>query len=400
MQLTSSRPFHQNRLIPTLLSVTGGILTSSLLAGQLTAAIMRWSPTETARQCFYYPITEPLPDGESISRMLLSAAFFGSDALYFDAGEENTGSDESALPSPSGSTDTDSPETPIGEPAENAPSVPSVPSDLYAFDRAAVPANRNALVPMDLTLGAKPGEVLLSDTTKLAPDVDAALAAPYPISDPVTDAPLVLIVHTHGTEAFAPEGARWVPKTAIFRSEDTAENIVAVGAVMAEVLNDAGIPTLHCEIMHDRESYQRSYTLAADTIQRYLAEHPSIRYVFDVHRDAIVRTNGDYVRPITSIAGETSAQVMLLVGTDEKGADHPDWFDNFTVAAKLQTRLTAKYERFARPINIRGASFNEQSAPGSLLIEIGSAGNTLVEAKTAAKWLTYELAAMILEEQR
>jgi hypothetical protein len=84
----------------------------------------------------------------------------------------------------------------------------------------------------------------------------------------------------------------------------------------------------------------------------------------------------------------------------EKGADHPDWFDNFSVAAKLQARLTESYDRFARPINIRGASFNEQFTPGSLLIEIGYAGNTLSEAKTAAKWLTYELAAMILAEQR
>ena len=397
MQLTSSREFRRIRLIPALLTAAGGMLVSALLAGRLSAAVVQWSPTETARQCFYYPIAAPLPDGESIGRMLLSAAFFGSDALYFDAGEENTGSDEDALPSPSGNAGTDSPESPIGEPEEMQT---PTPSDLYAFDRASLPSGVSALVPVDLTLGAKPGEVLLSDTTKLAPDVTAALTAPYPITDAITDAPLVLIVHTHGTEAFAPEGALWVPKTAIFRSEDTAENIVAVGAVMAEGLNDAGIPTLHCEIMHDKDSYQRSYNLAADTIQRYLAEYPSIRYVFDVHRDAIVRTNGDYVRPVTSIAGETAAQIMLLVGTDEKGADHPEWFDNFTVAAKLQSRLTASCDRFARPINIRGASFNEQFAPGSLLIEIGSAGNTLTEAKTAAKWLTYELAAMILEEQR
>ncbi|MBR6708179.1 MAG: hypothetical protein IKL84_00710, partial [Clostridia bacterium] len=159
MQLTSSREFRRIRLIPALLTAAGGMLVSALLAGRIAAAVVQWSPTETARQCFYYPIAAPLPDGESIGRMLLSAAFFGSDALYFDAGEENTGSDESALPSPSGNAGTDSPESPIGEPEEmQAPT----PSDLYAFDRASLPSGVSALVPVDLTLGAKPGEVLLS----------------------------------------------------------------------------------------------------------------------------------------------------------------------------------------------------------------------------------------------
>ena len=169
---------------------------------------------------------------------------------------------------------------------------------------------------------------------------------------------------------------------------------------MADLLNEAGIPTLHCEIMHDLESYNRSYNLAADTIQRYLSEYPSIQYVFDVHRDAIVKTNGDLVRPITLINGEIAAQIMLLVGTNEQGADHPNWETNFTVAAKLQKKLTTDYNNFARPINIRGASFNEQFTPGSLLIEVGSSGNSLQEAKTAAKYLTYAIIEMITENQQ
>ena len=69
MQLNSSRSPVRVRLIPALLTIAGGFLVSILLTGRITAAVMQWSPTETARQCFYYPITSPLPDGESISRM-------------------------------------------------------------------------------------------------------------------------------------------------------------------------------------------------------------------------------------------------------------------------------------------------------------------------------------------
>ena len=88
---------------------------------------------------------------------------------------------------------------------------------------------------------------------------------------------------------------------------------------------------------------------------------------------------------------------MLVVGTNEKGADHPDWETNFTVATHLQSKLTATYDNFARPINIRGASFNEQFTGGSLLIEIGSAANSLSEAKAAAKYLTLAIIETINE---
>ena len=194
-----------------------------------------------------------------------------------------------------------------------------------------------------------------------------------------------------------PDGATCQPPESTQRSTDISENIVAVGGVMAELLNEAGIPTIHCEIMHDLESYQNSYNYAADTIQKYLSQYPSIQYVFDVHRDAINRTGGDIVKPVSLIDGRVAAQVMLLVGTNEKGADHPDWNENLTVAVNLQDRLTRSYANFARPINIRGASFNEQFTPGSLLIEIGSSGNTLSEAKYAAELLTYSIIDMIKE---
>ena len=100
------------------------------------------------------------------------------------------------------------------------------------------------------------------------------------------------------------------------------------------------------------------------------------------------------------INGEIAAQIMLLVGTNEQGADHPDWETNFAIAAELQSRLVSSYKRFARPINIRGASFNEQFTKGSLLIEIGSAANSLEEAQTAAKYLTYSIIDMIKDNAK
>ncbi len=391
-QITSPRKGGPlSALLEVSSAALGAFLLTLVLTYSLISAAAEWSVTETARICFRYPEKQSVPSRDDAVQLMLSAAFFGSDALYFDEGEENTGVTEPYPTTSEGTQDT--PESPIGEPSASLDAV------IYDFDRSRVPEGQTAIVPFDLTYGAARGEILFTNTTAYEITAEEALAAEYPILTDLDacseDEPLVLIIHTHGTESYSPHGALYTSPSALMRSSDTSENMIAVGAVMSELLNDAGIPTLHCETMHDISSYTRSYDLAADTIQRYLRQYPSIKYVFDVHRDAIVRTNGDLVRPVTVINGEVSAQIMLLVGTDEMGADHAEWRDNLAVAVQLQQRLTESYTRFARPINVRGASFNEQFTKGSLLIEIGSAANSLREAKTAAKYLTYSIIDMI-----
>lgn len=382
------------RVFRALLAIFGGAVICTALCYRSSELALDWSATVTARKCFYFPSDASpsalLLETEDIKQLLLSEAFFGNDSLYFDLGIENTGTTELA---PSDNSEAAPPQSGI-----EAPDRLFDRSDIYSYDYSKKRAGELALLPYDLSCSPSSGEVLLSNTTAYKIDPSEYLSRDYPINTPLTDEPLVLIVHTHGTESFAPEDEPSIGE-ASQRSADIEENIVAVGSVMAELLNEAGISTLHCETMHDLESYQRSYDLCADTIQKYLAEYPSIKYVFDVHRDAIARQNGDIIKPLCLIDGQLTAQIMLLVGTNEKGADHPSWENNLTVAAKLQSKLTEKYENFARPINIRGASFNEQFTKGSLLIEIGSSGNTLSEAKSAARVLTYSLIEMIKENQ-
>ena len=381
----------KRRLSRGISAAFGGLVLVSAVSSAAVSAASGWSPTNTARKCFYFPDgADDLPDSDSIKQFLLMKAFFGGDSLYFDLGGENTG--QTPL-EPAKSSESDKPQI-----SPEAPDLIADGEDIYSYDYSKRVKGELALLPYDLSGSPSYGEVLLSNTTAYQINAEEYPEREYPIKSRITDSPLVLIVHTHGTEAFAPEDAySTLPSTQ--RSSDTSKNVVAVGKVMSELLNDAGIPTIHCEIMHDLESYRNSYNLCADTIRKYLDEYPTIEYVFDVHRDAIARQNGDIVKPVCNVDGRLTAQVMLLVGTNEKGADHPDWEDNLTVAAKLQSKLTKKYDKFARPINIRGASFNEQFAKGSLLIEIGSSGNTLTEAKNAARLLTYSIIEMIVENQ-
>lgn len=235
-------------------------------------------------------------------------------------------------------------------------------------------------------------------------DVDKLLASPYPealkqsrVSQVSTRSePLVLILHTHATEAFTEENVSTYTADTTFRSADKSKNIVAVGAVMAQILNERGIPTLHCETLHDDGDYNGAYDNSLASVKEYLARYPSIKYVFDVHRDAIIRADGEALKPVCSINGRPTAQVMTLVGTDAGGADHSMWIENnMNLAVKLQYTLTTDYNGMARPINLRKLSFHQQYAPGSLLFEIGSCGNTLEEAKNAAACLAESIADVI-----
>lgn len=193
----------------------------------------------------------------------------------------------------------------------------------------------------------------------------------------------VLIMHTHGTEAYLPDGAQYYDENEDFRSSAAAETVVAVGEAFAEVLRRAGIEVYHDKTMYDKADFENAYTAARAAAKRHLSEKPQIRYIIDIHRDAVADKSGAACKTLCRVNGTESAQVMLVVGTNEAGATHSGWRTNFGIASKYQ-RFLNEYPTLARPIYLRKASFNQQLCEGSMLLEVGSAANTLTEAKTAA----------------
>lgn len=234
--------------------------------------------------------------------------------------------------------------------------------------------------------------------TQYSPNTDAILSGEhtYPSVGYTNamygaDAPLVLVIHTHGTEAFTPDGVTECPVDEAFRSPDTDENVVAVGDAFCEVLEKCGIKTIHCREMFDLPSINTAYDNSAAAVRSYLAENPSIAYVFDIHRDALLSQDGEYLAPTFVYNGTDTAEIMLVVGTDAAGAFHPDWDDNLTLALDMQSVMLEEYPGMARGYNLRTASFNQQLSPGFLLVEVGSCANTLDEAKRAAALLALTL---------
>ncbi len=193
------------------------------------------------------------------------------------------------------------------------------------------------------------------------------------------DAPQVLILHTHGSEAYTmPEGQEYV-STGSFRTADASVSVMRVGDEMAAVLSEHGISVLHDRALYDDPEYNGAYYRAEDAIEAYLEKYPSISFILDVHRDALEDKAGHQYKVITR-EDPSCAQVSLVMGSSWEG-----WQENLKLAAAVQQHLTDQYPTLMRPVTVRNSDYNEYFTPGSLLVEVGAAGNTLDEALAAAR---------------
>ena len=120
-------------------------------------------------------------------------------------------------------------------------------------------------------------------------------------------------------------------------------------------------------------------------MQEYLNQYPSLRIVIDLHRDSILTDEGEAYKTSCTVDGAETAQLMFVVGTDAGGLYHPDWRENLSFASTLQYALNRAYPSLMRPLNLRTQRFDQHASPGSLLVEVGSSGNTLPEALSAVR---------------
>lgn len=230
----------------------------------------------------------------------------------------------------------------------------------------------------------------INNATDYSVDIDALCANELPVKID-NDGPQVLVVHTHTTECY--DGDQMNGETE--RNTDGSMNVVAVGDEICRVLEENGIKTVHDTTYHDYPSYQGSYTRALTTIENRLKENPSIKVVLDVHRDAFIYPDGSKLRVACEQNGQTAAQVMIVAGSDSMGLWHDNWRDNLTFAAKIQNAAEIMYPGLMRPVNLRTERFNEHMTKGSLILEVGSNGNTLPEAKEGARRVAYAIAAVL-----
>ena len=214
---------------------------------------------------------------------------------------------------------------------------------------------------------------------------------------PAEEGPQILILHTHTTEAYTKGKQDTYKETDTARTTDNDYNMVRVGEEMKDVFEEMGLSVVHDKTKYDYPSYNGSYSRALTGIQKMLKKYPTIQVVLDVHRDAIIGSDGTSYAKKTEIDGEEVAQVMLVVGTNDMGLTHPNWKDHLTLAVQIQKNMLAIDSELPRPIDLRRQRFNEHATPGSLLVEVGTSGNTLKQALAGARLFAQAAGTLYLD---
>ena len=240
------------------------------------------------------------------------------------------------------------------------------------------------LVPTDPSGYTVCGRAYISNTTDHTLDV-TALTDTFD-AELTDEGPQILILHTHGSEAYTPTAGTDVVWSGNLRTTDSRYNVVQVGDEMADVFSEAGISVLHDRTLYDYPSYNEAYDRSLAAIESYLAQYPSLRFILDVHRDAIEDSQGNQYKVVSTIDGVgTAAQLTLVVGSDGSGLAHPNWMENLKLAVALQEDLLTSYPTLMRPILLRNSRYNQHATTGSLLVEVGAAGNSPEEAALAGR---------------
>lgn len=209
----------------------------------------------------------------------------------------------------------------------------------------------------------------LKEESRLLPD--------FRIED--TDEPQVLIYHTHTTESYEPYVRDFYDANFNYRTTDETKNVIMVGNEIQKGLEAAGIGVIHSTVIHDYPSYNGAYDRSAETINEILEKYPSIKVVLDIHRDAVCTESVAY-QPYTEINGKEAAQIMIISGCDDGTMNMPDYMKNFRFASLLQSQIENDNHGLTRPILFDYRHYNQDITTGSLLIEVGSHGNTLEQA--------------------
>ena len=139
------------------------------------------------------------------------------------------------------------------------------------------------------------------------------------------------------------------------------------------MLEEQGVTVIHSENIHDPHdvnAYQRSRKTAAELLQ----EAPAA--MIDVHRDGV--PDPDYYA--TEFDGEAATQIRLVVGRQNQNSEA-----NIEFAEKMKAYYDEVKPGLIKSIFMAKGNYNQDLAPHSVLLEVGTHTNSLEEAEVGAR---------------
>ena len=175
----------------------------------------------------------------------------------------------------------------------------------------------------------------------------------------------VAIYCTHTDECYVP--------TSGTESKHGGGDILDVASVMVDTLEAQGVAVIHSDNLHDPHdvnAYQRSRKTAAELLQGA----PAV--MIDVHRDGI--PDPEYYA--TTLNGQPATQIRIVVGRQNQNSEA-----NIAFAEKMKAYYDDVKPGLIKSIFMAKGNYNQDLAPNSVLLEIGTHTNTLEAAQNGAK---------------
>ena len=207
-------------------------------------------------------------------------------------------------------------------------------------------------------------------------DAEYFIGKDLSLGEETSEAPQILIFHTHASEGFSDS-----------RSGEVSDTVVGAGELLAKTLREKyGYQVLHDTTVFDRkngkDNRNYAYNDALNYLQELLEKNPSIEVVIDLHRDA-----GE--KRVTTINGKQTAKVMLFNGlcrnTQGKLAHLPNKNLKDNLAFSFQMKLIGDemYPGLMNRIFLKDYRYNMHLKERFLLVELGTEKNTVEEAMNA-----------------
>lgn len=171
------------------------------------------------------------------------------------------------------------------------------------------------------------------------------------------------IFHTHSDESYEPSDGKY--------SINGKGGIYKVGDALTKGLKGKDIQVIHKQdlhLPHDAGAYRRS----RPTGQEILKENPSA--IFDVHRDAIPAEQYDF-----EVNDKKATKVRLVLGKKNQNIEK-----NKNLAFKLKAVADEMYPGMIKDIYMGKGNYNQDLAPNTILLEMGSHKSTREAAENTA----------------
>ena len=202
--------------------------------------------------------------------------------------------------------------------------------------------------------------------------------------------PIVYLYNTHQTEEYSLNSTF---------DYSVKPNVMISSYILREKLNNLGINTI-VETNNMKEflvkngyKYNMSYHASEYFARLKDSEYPSIRYLFDIHRDSLGRNS-----TVLEINDKKYAKVLFVVGLEHTTKDN-----NVGFAEKLDMETNNLLRGLSRGVSYKTGEpihgvYNQNLFGKSVLIEVGGVDNTIEEVNNTMEILSKVIESVVKEE--